>query len=279
MTGNVSLLDRISAKVSAGDFQLPPCNGMVEKLQQITSNPDFDIQDVVEVISNDPSLTTEILRVANSSFYGGLTEIKTVKDAAVRLGPQEVVRISVLVTEKALYQVKTPSLKAFLEPLWQHAQATAIGSRWLTNKLGYHDLENQAFIGGLLHDAGSLLLVRVIDEIFQEDPSAATLSETLIAEIIETAHTSEGHKMAELWGLPDLYCNIIRDHHLEDLSQAGTLTNLVALVDKACIQLGLGLESDASIVLDATGEAYTLACSDIVLAQLTVLLEDEMQLV
>jgi len=279
MTGNISLLEQISLKIDSGEIQLPPTNQIIEQLVDITNDPDFEISQVVALISNDPVLTMETLRFANSSFYGGLTEIKTVHDASVRLGPHEVVRLAVLVTEKNIYQVKSPVLKAYLEPLWNHAKATALGTRWLTGKLGYNDLENQAFIGGLLHDIGCLLLIRILDEIFQENPEAANLNETLISEIIISAHTTEGYKIARMWGLPEQYCNIIRDHHLNSVAESGTLVNLVTLVDKACIQLGIGLESDSSIVLAATEEAYTLAVSDVVLAQLSILLEDELQLV
>ena len=279
MNPNSSLLDRISRKIDAGEINLPPANRITEQLQEITHDPNFDLGKVVDLIVNDPVLTGEILRIANSSFYGGLTEIKTVKEAVVRLGPPEVVRLAILITEKSLYKVESPILASFLEPLWMHAQATALGAKWLTSKLGYADLENQAFIGGLLHDVGSLLMVRIMDEIFQDDAQAANLSEVLISEIIETAHTTEGHKLAVQWGLPQQYCDIIKDHHSGNLSESGTLINLVCLVDKACNQLGIGLENDSSLVLSATEEAFTLGAKDLDLAQLSILLEDEMQLV
>ena len=279
MTGSLSLLERISQKIDQNEIHLPPTNQISVQLQEITKDPNFDLSKVVDLVVNDSVLTMEILRYANSSFYGGLTEIKTVREAAVRLGPQEVVRLAVLVTEKGLYKVKNPVLSSYLDPLWKHAKATALGARWLTSKIGYRDLENQAFIGGLLHDVGSLLLIRVMDEIFVEDPEAAHLNETLIEEIISSAHTTEGHKMAVMWGLPEQYCEIIRDHHKIENSEAGTLLNLVSLVDKANIQLGIGLDKDPSIVLSATEEAYCLAIPDLTLAQLAILLEDELQLI
>ena len=161
-----------------------------------------------------------------------------------------------------------------LEPLWLHAQGVAHGAAWLARKLGYRDLEQTAFVGGLLHDVGKLLLVKVIDDIFAAQTGQVMVTEHLVREILDSAHTTSGYELAMGWGLPEEYGRIIRDHHREDLGQAGTLINLVSLSDKACRRLGLGMEHDPSIVLAVTDEATTLGAGDIVLAQLLVSLED-----
>jgi len=197
----------------------------------------------------------------------------------IRLGAPEIVRLSVLVIEKNNYQVESPALHKFLEPLWAHAQATAMGAKWVALKLGFEDLENEAFIGGLLHDMGKLLLVKVLDDILQSDSQQPNLPENLILEILESAHTVQGYTLAKKWALPEKYCEIIRDHHQSDMSKASNLLNIICLANKACTQLGIGLNKDSSIILAATEEAFTMNASDMQLAQLSIMLEDQMALI
>lgn len=279
MTAQLSLMDLIEQRIATGKVDLPPANQITAKLQAVTTDRDFAMGDVVELISSDQALTTEVLRVANGAFYGGLSKVRSVRDAVVRLGAPEIVRLAVMSSEKAAYQARTPQLREMIPPLWQHAVAAAMGARWLAKKLGFSDLENEAFIGGLLHDVGSLMLVRIIDDLISAGELEVTLPPEVLVEIIDTGHTRHGYDLARHWNLPDVYCDVVRDHHREDLGEAGTLINLVALADKACVQLGIGLDKDTSIRLDATDEAVMLGASDLVLAQLSIMLEDTQHLV
>lgn len=279
MSPNTSLLQLIEERVASGKAELPPSNHITVKLQQVTADPDFNINEVVDLISADPALTADILRLANGTFYGGLSEVTTVKDATVRLGAPEVVRMAALEVEKTLYKVRHPQLQPLVGDMWHHAMSTALGAKWLATKLGYRELENEAFIGGLLHDVGILLLVRIIDDITEDESLGIVLSEQLLLELLDLGHTVQGYTLARQWNLPEVYCDIIRDHHNRDLTSAGTIMNLVALADKACVRHGIGLEKDDSLRLEATEEAHTLGAGDIVLAQLLIMLEDAYELV
>lgn len=274
-----SLLELIEERIASGRVELPPANRVAQQLQDVTADPEFDMKKVVELIGADQALTADILRAANSAYYGGLSEITTVHDATVRLGAPEVVRLAVLAAEKSQYEVRDAALEAFIPDLWRHAAATALGARWLARKLAFDDLEHEAFIGGLLHDVGNLLLVRVIDDIATSGELEIALSRPLVAEILDSGHTRHGHLLAEHWNLPEAYRAIVRDHHDDDLAGAGTLINLVALADKAAVQQGIGLEHDPALRLDATEEAHALGATDIVLAELAILLEDSVELV
>ena len=274
MPADVSLMSLIEARIASGDVELPPASEVSTRLQALTASPDFDMNEVVQLICSDQVLTAEVLRVANGAFYGGLSEVRTVADATVRLGATEITRLAVMCSEKANYKARHPALAALIPDLWNHSVGTAMGARWLADKLGFKDLQNEAFIGGLLHDVGSLLIVRVIDQILQEEGKQIELREPLLIEILERGHTSHGYTLAGMWNLPQSYCEVVRDHHLEEASQSNQLLNLVALADKACTKLGIGIESDDSLRLDATEQALTLGASDLVLAQLSVMLED-----
>ena len=77
MTAELSLMSRIEARIDSGGVELPPANQVITRLRAVTANPDFDINEVVELVSSDQVLTAEILRVANGAFYG-LTSLKQI---------------------------------------------------------------------------------------------------------------------------------------------------------------------------------------------------------
>ncbi len=274
MSGTRSLLAMIEERIATGRFDLPARSQVATELHRLVADPDVDLARVAALIGGDAALTGEVLRAANSALYAGLSKVATVREASVRLGTAQLLRVAVQACEKQQYCAGSPTLQALMEPLWQHSRAAAHGAAWLARKLGYRDLEQVAFVGGLLHDVGKLLLIKVIDDVSEEEGLGEGMSEPLVLEILDSAHTTRGFDLARAWGLPDEYALLIRDHHLEDLTQSGTLLNLVSLANKACRRLGIGIATDPSLVLAVTEEAATLGAGDIVLAQLMVELED-----
>lgn len=277
MNDSRSLLSMIEERIAAGDYHLPTRTRVATELHTLTGNPDFEIEHVIRLITNDAALTGEVLRVANCTLYSGLSKVATVRNAIVRLGSKQVFRLAMQACEKDQYRARSPELNELMEPLWQHTVGVAHGAAWLAQKLGYRDLEQTAFVGGLMHDVGKLLLVKVIDDVFNAPDAPGGLTGRLVREIMESAHTTRGFELAQEWGLPEEYGRIIRDHHQEDLSQSGTLINLVSLANKACLRLGIGIDCESSLILSVTDEAQTLGAGDIALAQLLVALEDLQQ--
>jgi putative nucleotidyltransferase with HDIG domain len=277
MNDGRSLLSMIEERIAAGDYHLPTRTRVATELHTLAGNPDFEIEHVINLITNDAALTGEVLRVANSALYSGLSKVATVRNAIVRLGSKQVFRLAMQTCEKDQYRARSPELNELMEPLWQHTVGVAHGAAWLAQKLGYRDLEQTAFVGGLMHDVGKLLLVKVIDDVFSAPDAPGGLTGRLVREILESAHTTRGFELAQEWGLPEEYGRIIRDHHQEDLSQSGTLINLVSLANKACLRLGIGIDCESSLILAVTDEAQTLGAGDIALAQLLVALEDLQQ--
>jgi len=77
---------------------------------------------------------------------------------------------------------------------------------------------------------------------------------------------------------PGTYCDVARDHHKEDYDPNNTVLTMVRLVNLACHKLGIGLQHDPSLVLAATAEAQTLETSELLLAELEIMLEDAIAL-
>jgi HD-like signal output (HDOD) protein len=256
------------------DVKLPAFNATAHRIQKEIAKDEPDSRLIEKLIVSDQSLTGEVLRVSNSSFYRGLTQITTVRDAIIRLGIKEVSNIATLVTLQHNFRSKNPTAQKFMGKLWRHSVGCAIGANWLAKQSGFHDLVHEAFIAGLLHDVGKLFILKVIDDLKASGDLANPPSDKLLFEVMHKLHTDQGSALMSLWNLPEKYCPIARDHHIEDFDCNNFLIVLVRLANHMCHKIGIGLWKDASLVLTATPEAKQLQLSEVDLARLEVRLED-----
>jgi putative nucleotidyltransferase with HDIG domain len=262
-----------------GDLQgLPVFNSVAVKLQQMLARRDFKIDKVIDMISEDQSLASQVLKVANSSFYAGLSAIATIKDAVVRLGAQEVANMVMMASQYEKYQSENEYLNSSMQQLWSHSLACATGAKWLAKKSGYTSLAAESFMGGLLHDIGQLALLKVLDDIHRKKESKAAFSETLIFEILAKMHEEVGYNLLKAWSLPEAYCSIAVNHHKENFDGNDILLIIVRLADKACKKVGKSAHPDPSLSLVSSAEAQYLAVKEMTLAELEIMVEDAIEL-
>ncbi|GFO60977.1 phosphodiesterase [Geomonas silvestris] len=274
-------VDIIKEQLASETLNLPMFHPIALKLQALLSAKDFTIEQVVALIIKDQALTSQILRLANSAFFSGLAKVTTITEAVVRLGAKEIANVAMLASQQNSYNSFTiPELKAHSLVLWKHALGSAIGSRWLCDRTGYKQFAQEAFIAGLLHDIGSLLILKVLEGILLGDHGTKSLSRDLINEIMVAMHTQTGHELLLKWNLPELYCVIVRDHHNEQRDTSNVLLSIVRLVDDACRKLGLaGTPAEPNLMLAASFEAQGLGVKEITLAELEIMIEDAMEMV
>ncbi|MDD2366632.1 MAG: HDOD domain-containing protein [Desulfuromonadaceae bacterium] len=258
-----------------GDLQdLPVFNSVAVKLQQMLVRRDFRMESVIEMISEDQSLASQVLKVANSSYYAGLSSIATIKDAIVRLGAQEVANMAMMASQFEIYQSENEYLNQSMQKLWIHSLSCATGAKWLARKIGYSNLISESFMAGLLHDIGQLALLKVLEDVHKSKEAKGAFSETLINEILDRMHEEVGYRLMNSWSLPESYCNIAINHHKEEFDGNDILLNIVRLSDKACKKIGKSPHPDSSISLISSPESQYLGVKEMVLAELEIVVED-----
>lgn len=269
----LSLLDQALAYAEEKKITLPVFSDVAITVQKATKEETYDISQIEKAIESDPALVAEVLRAANSAFFGGLSEVASIKAAILRLGLQRVANLVLLATEKSRYTATSPDIVVMMKTLWTHASACALAAEWIARKVRYPQLGETVFIGALVHDIGKLFLLRVLDEMTAENRDS-TVSPELIAEVIGKAHTEVGHRLLESWNLPELYRVIARDHHVDTPDPTNVALQIVRLANHACTKVGASLHPDSSMVLGAMPEATLLGVSDIAIAELEIILED-----
>jgi len=274
MVQQESFIEIIDQQLASSNARLPVFNTTALRIQQEIAKQEPDIRLIERLIVSDQSLTAKVLSVSNSSFYKGLNQVATVRNAIVRLGINEVSNIVMLVTHENSFRSKDPFVHGIMRTLWRHSVGCAMGSNWLAKKCGLHGLAHEAFFAGLLHDVGKLFILTVIDDLKHSDDLDIQPSDALLIEAMNSLHANHGFSLMVHWNLPEKYCNVVRDHHNEEFESKDMLQVLVRLADKACLKQGIGMVEDPALVLVATPEAELLHISEVDLAQLEIMLED-----
>lgn len=271
-----SLLDQALAFAEAKKITLPVFSDVALKVQKASREERYDIAEIEKAIESDPVLVAEVLRASNSAFFGGLTQVSSIRTAVLRLGLQRVTNLVFLASEKSRYNAKHPDIAALMRDLWHHASACALAAEWISRKVRFPQHGEAVFIGALVHDIGKLFLLRVLDDMSREPDYAKVVSMDLVRELLDSAHTEVGYRLLTSWHLPEVYQTIVRDHHVENPDPGNIPLQIVRLANHACNKVGIGLHLQPDLVLGAVREAGTLGMSEIAIAELEIILEDVM---
>jgi len=207
-------LDKIISTI--GD--LPATPAIIATLMNLTSDINTDIEKISKAILADQSLTAKVLKLSNSSFYGRAKEVKTLKEAIVILGFMTLHSLVIATSTQSLYQ-KT-MVGGISEKLWEHAFAAAIASRMVAQAVGYSGVE-EAFIAGLLHDIGKLVLAQKMPADYRIIVKQVEASRGCFSDEEKAAfgfnHADVGSQLLAKWSFPEDLSQAVHNHH-DDLS-------------------------------------------------------------
>jgi len=161
--------------------------------------------------------------------------------------------------------------------LWNHSLGCAVAAREIALR-GHHGNPDEAFLTGLVHDIGRVFLLSTLEQISRDDARVRSLSDVVLAEVLDSFHEEMGAQLLKEWGFPDAVTSAVRCHHQPDKAEDHKpMAWLVRAADLTCHKLGLGgqaEEDDLSLVNTPAMQALRL--TDIAIADLLVTLEDKM---
>ena len=188
---------------------------------------------IAEIVARDLSLTATMLHIASFGFFGGDERISNPMQAVTRLGVERVKALVLshgVVTE---YQDDN-MMDLGLDKLWQHSVQCACLAQEIAKdmELGKKEVE-QAFIAGLLHDIGVLVLAANLPDAFRKVAEASPREDGLRLaaerELLPTIHGTIGAYLAALWGLADPVVEAIAYHHEPGKGNGRDFTPLAAV--------------------------------------------------
>lgn len=187
------------------------------RISQLVDDPDSTLDDIAKVVSQDPSFTVRLLRVANSAFYGFASSIETVPRAVTLIGTSQVRNLA-LSTSVARTFAGLPNELVSMDNFWHHSLYCALAARLIAKRVSKSDPE-ALFTAGLLHDIGELVIFNRLPEEAKEalelvldsgDEMPVYLAER---QIMGLDHAQVGGELARQWNLPPLLLDCIACHH------------------------------------------------------------------
>lgn len=234
--------------------KLPTISNVALILEQSLSQEEPEIQHVSSIISDDPAITSMVLKLANSATYGARRTISSVQEAVMRLGFQEIRKMVV-----ALALVEYMSDKQFdiLDPLefFRHSIGVSTGMEVINSMSGIvQENSNQLYVIGLLHDLGRWVSANYMTEVHQHilpEDNPGDVNQDIIElerKNIGLDHAQIGAALLECWGLPLPIVQGVRFHHEPHAAPKAqrTMTRLIYLVDNICLMNRIGDSGEGS---------------------------------
>jgi putative nucleotidyltransferase with HDIG domain len=196
--------------------ELPALPDVAVEVLKLTDDPEASARDVAGVISRDMSMTARVLKIANSAYYGMPRSVSTANEAVLILGMQSVRSLALAAGAYDTLRGATPGYNLRAGELWKHSISVAVGAQIIAKETKATRPE-QAFVAGLLHDVGKVILSEQIQPQFQAILALVELDGAPFHEaersILGFDHAEVGARVAERWNLPNPLCDAIGAHH------------------------------------------------------------------
>lgn len=256
-------------------YQLPTLPEVYSRLRQVLSNPKTSAQEVASIIEQDQALSSKVLKIVNSAFYGFPQRVSTISHATVILGFNEIRNIAFSASVINMFSQDGEGQLFDYKGFWEHALGVAVCARIIAKKVGTAFIKNpeEAFIAGLMHDVGKITQEQYMHkeylpvlELAKENKLSLREAEK---EILGFDHQEVGEYLAENWNLPSILSVAIGYHHTprafphEDPSYPMVCVVHIANTMVRALNLGWGGDRFVPNIESSTWEALKLTKSDI----------------
>lgn len=249
------------ANVVRGVRDLPALPSIVLDLIASFGREDVDVTALAEKMSRDQALAAKTLRLANSSFYGLPSKVRTVKQAIVVLGFDSARALAVASSVIDTFGVsRCPQVD--VGSFWRHSIATALCAKILARHARLD--QDHAFIAGLLHDIGRLVLASSFPEQYAQvlacrDSEDSSLCSAEL-KVLGVEHQRAGQMLAEAWKFPPAIQRAIGLHHAPAGADLGDVPGIVHVANAMvhALDLGGGEHDAVPLLLDAAWDSLRM---------------------
>ncbi|MEI6609702.1 MAG: HDOD domain-containing protein [Deltaproteobacteria bacterium] len=220
---------------------LPTAPSTFKRLSMVIEKPNITLVEISAFISNDPALTTKVLKMVNSAIYGFPGRIASVSHATMLLGLNV---IKGLLLGVSVFELMQQTMKG----LYEHSLGCAIASRIIAQKKGLKEPE-EVSVAGLLHDIGKVILALEYPTEYQAAMDEAQVRGISIFDAennqFNATHADVGSWLTEKWRFPRNLIEVIEYHHRPGLAKIAPLeTAIVHMADILVRARGFGFAGE-----------------------------------
>lgn len=240
---------------------LPTMPVVADKVMRLVADPNTTTEHLQKLISADQALAARILKIANSVFYASVRKINTISEAIVMIGFNTLRSLVLTASSRDIYKRFGLTEKI----LWEHSMGAAISAGAIAKELKNVNQE-EAYLGGLLHDVGKVVLnnsdphkfAKVMEMVYNEHMSFRIAEQ----EVYGFSHTDVGAMVIRKWKLSEgLEMAVRHQYNPKWLSTDLNLMKLTAVVNLAnqfCLKLGIGHRQPVSDLPLEKEEAFEI---------------------
>jgi putative nucleotidyltransferase with HDIG domain len=209
--------DEALIKVVSGVESLPSLPELYTEVVDEVNSAEGSLNRVGEIISKDSGMSAKILQLVNSAFFGLPRQVTNPVRAVQFLGFDTVKAL--ILSVKVFSMFSTPDLAFYsVDDLWRHSLGTGLRARAIAGQEKWgQELQDEAFMAGLLHDIGKLILVekfpaqclKVVEKVGQTNCRVHEAER----DIFGTTHTQVGAYLLGIWGLSETIIKTVAYHH------------------------------------------------------------------
>jgi putative nucleotidyltransferase with HDIG domain len=194
---------------------IPTLPQVASKINTESQKETFTVKSLGEIISQDGPLSSKILKLSNSAYYGLMKQVTTIDRAVTLLGANTIKNLALGVSIfKIISQGKSADID--LKGLWCHSLGCAVAAKALAHGVG-QEIEEEAFLCGIIHDIGVFALVQIFPERMSTVASLIREGDLTQSEaekkVFGFNHQEAGAILAESWNFPEKHFKGIRFHH------------------------------------------------------------------
>ena len=239
--------DKLKAKILRSFRSFPPMPQMVSEAQKVIKDPNAGIKEISDVLESDQAIVARILKIANSTFYGQSGKVSSIEHASVLIGNKTLVETIATMGTSQLLGKTLPGYGLEAGALWRHSLAVAHCSEMIAKRKN-PALSEDAFIVGLIHDVGKLILDSHIqqrkvqfDRLIEGDPQSVHKAEK---QVLGFDHAEIAGEICRSWNIPKSMTVAVKNHHYPSRSQGNEMGYFVNAADMIASGSGFGTGPD-----------------------------------
>jgi HD-like signal output (HDOD) protein len=228
LLGNTRLKE-LTTRIKSLPSLLATQSELLEELRRETPS----LERVGEIVARDIGMTAKVLQLVNSAFFGIPRQISSPAEAVAYLGLSTLQALAFSMEVFSRFNPQACRLFS-LDVLERHSWTTGLLARRIAalEQQGNQMME-LAFLAGMMHDVGQLVLAQGLDGEYSEAIRQARQQNRAICEIesviFGASHAEVGAYLLGLWGLPDLIIQAVAWHHHPRRSPGSGFTPLLAV--------------------------------------------------
>lgn len=234
-------------KIASAITSFPGMPATALKLLAMIDDPAVQVTKIEETLRHDPGLTANVLKLANSAYFGIPSMVGSIRQAVILLGLKRLIQMVIASCVSVIMNRQITGYDLSAGELWRHSIAVSVAAETMAKELEV-ETEEEIFTAALLHDLGKL----VLDEFVKDDAKQLTtaVSRGISFEMAEdivlgTNHADVGAQILTNWSLPPNIVGAVRWHHgLEKCEQTSALIDIVHVANILSLQMGIGAGSN-----------------------------------